>query len=509
MRKRLLDLIHHLEAGLIERAIPARLALLAALSGEHLLLLGPPGTAKSELARKLHQIFSSTQYFERLLTRFTVPEELFGPLSIKALEDDRYQRLTEGYLPQASIAFIDEIFKSNSAILNSLLTLLNEREFDNGNERVKVPLICVIAASNEMPEEAGLDALYDRFLVRYQVAPVSDKGFDALLKLSMDNTQQRHSHLLESVLDVKDIESIQQRSAAVVLDDKSLKIMQDLRRHLQNQSIYISDRRWRQTLKLLQVCAYTSEQNQISVWDCTLMMHIMWQLPEQQVLLKTWFIDALGLDVVSAELRIRKLVEAWEFQLAEDSKKITHKTSEQGEDLYTDLSGKLTTQHEHVSFAERNGEALYLAPSDQPDRTNQNKGYTLEELESTFFDRNYKQTHINGHWIDVQNYINNTQNKLVRRQVFEPLVEAFYFPREHVAAQLVEIEQTIEDVSGICAGFEAISAELKTVLNNNIWLASGMLEDVMHTINLKMPVLAEFQQRLIKLKEINTRLSVK
>jgi len=285
--------------------------------------------------------------------------------------------------------------------------------------------------------------------------------------------------------------------------------MQDLRRYLQSQSIYISDRRWRQTLKLLQVCAYTSEQKQISVWDCTLMLHIMWQSPEQQTLLKNWFIDVLNLDVASAELRIRKLVEAREFQLEEDSKKVTHKTDDQGALLYTDLSGKLTTQHEHVSFAERDGEALYLAPPDQPDRTNQNKGYTLKELESTFFDSDYKQTHIDGHWIDVQNYINNTQNKLVRRQLFEPLVEAFYFPREYIAAQGVEIEQTIEDVSGICTGFETISAELKSVLKTNIWLASGMLADAMHTINLKMPVLAEFQQRLIKLKEINASLSVK
>ncbi len=162
-----------------------------------------------------------------------------------------------------------------------------------------------------------------------------------------------------------------------------------------------------------------------------------------------------------------------------------------------------------MSFAERKGEALYLAPPDQPDRTNQDKGYTLEELEATFFDKDYKQTHIDGHWIDVQNYINNTQNKLLRRQIFEPVVEAFYFPRELVSAQLVEIEQTINDVNGVCAGFEAICTELKTVLDHNIWLGSGMLEDSMHTINLKMPVLAEFQQRLIKLKEINANLSMK
>ena len=170
-----------------------RLLLLAALAGEHILFIGPPGTAKSELGRRLAGLYKGT-FFERLLTRFSVPEvrcnslahlrtealkqltavfrsgaihiaciiwcaergpgshvdrsmqELFGPLSMRALEEDKYVRQIEGYLPYAKVAFIDEIFKANSAILNTLLTILNERLFDNGSARIKVPLICLVSS---------------------------------------------------------------------------------------------------------------------------------------------------------------------------------------------------------------------------------------------------------------------------------------------------------------------------------------------------------------------------
>ncbi|RKZ55553.1 MAG: hypothetical protein DRR08_24040 [Candidatus Parabeggiatoa sp. nov. 2] len=274
LKTKLKDLRDVLSQGLIERDTPIRLTLLAALSGEHLLLLGPPGTAKSELARRIKQAFNGGNYFERLLTRFSVPEELFGPLSIKALEEDRYERLTSRYLPTATVAFIDEVFKANSAILNSLLTLLNEREFDNGVKRDKTPLSCVVGASNELPEGEELDALYDRFLLRYQVMPVSPESFAQLLGLK-GNPKPKPD--LELRLTVEELQEIQESAELVKLPDDVMVLLQELRHFLSEQQIYVSDRRWRKVVKLLQVAAYTNGNNEVSIWDCWLLQHCLWR----------------------------------------------------------------------------------------------------------------------------------------------------------------------------------------------------------------------------------------
>lgn len=246
LKTRLASLRDTLLQSLIERDIPVRLALLAALSGEHLLLLGHPGTAKSEIARRLRHAFRDAAFFERLLTRFSVPEELFGPLSIKALEEDRYQRQTAGYLPEATVAFIDEIFKANSAILNSLLTLLNEREFDNGSERRKTPLVCAIGASNELPEGEELDALYDRFLLRFHVEPVSEAGFDALLNLRGDEMPRP---ALELRIGARELEELRRETQLVKVPDTVQSLLKALRKYLNEKKIYVSDRRWRKTEK--------------------------------------------------------------------------------------------------------------------------------------------------------------------------------------------------------------------------------------------------------------------
>src|SRR3954462_334952 len=162
---RLQEAARVMEQNFLDKQEIVRLLLVSVVAGEHLLLVGPPGTAKSALVRLFARLIDA-RYFEYLLTRFTEPNELFGPVDIRAFREGIYSRRTEGMLPEAEIVFLDEIFKSNSAILNSLLGVLNERRFSNGATVQKVPLISLFAAANEIPNDENLAAMFDRFLLR-------------------------------------------------------------------------------------------------------------------------------------------------------------------------------------------------------------------------------------------------------------------------------------------------------------------------------------------------------
>lgn len=303
-----------LENGLLEREAPARLALLAALAGVHLLLIGPPGTAKSELARRLRHAFEGARYFERLLTRFSVPEELFGPLSLAALEEDRYERLTDGYLPTASIAFLDEVFKANSAILNALLTLLNEREFDNGCERLPVPLICVVGATNEVPTDEALTAFYDRFLLRVPIAPVGDESFAALLRLPAPAMPALPGPITRAELD-----ALRARRDAVALPDAVVEALQALRALAAGQRIAVSDRRWRQAVELLRTAAASEGREAVDRWDLWLAPYCIAAEPAQLPALQEGFLAAVAEAAPLEAPWLTRAVEAFEKQLELES----------------------------------------------------------------------------------------------------------------------------------------------------------------------------------------------
>ena len=163
--QRLQQVARSLESTFLGKSEAIRLMLIAAIAGEHMVLIGPPGTAKSALIRLFAKLVDAT-YFEYLLTRFTEPNEIFGPIDIQAFRGGEYKRRMDGMLPQAEIVFLDEVFKANSAILNSLLSVLNERVYTVGGSVWKTPLISAFGASNEVPNDEDLMAVFDRFLLR-------------------------------------------------------------------------------------------------------------------------------------------------------------------------------------------------------------------------------------------------------------------------------------------------------------------------------------------------------
>ena len=298
-----------LESGLLERGTAVRLLLLAALAREHVLLVGPPGTAKSERARRLHRCFAGARYFERLLTRFSTPEELFGPLSLKALEDDRYERLIDGYLPTAGIAFLDEVFKANSAILNALLTLFNEREFDNGAGRIAAPLVCAIGASNEAPSDESLQAFHDRFLLRVPVQPVTDASFAALLQLGPGAPPAADEPVLPAQVD-----AIAVAREAVQLGDDTLAALTELRAHAAQQQLSVSDRRWRQLVGLMRVAAVTEGRASLEVLDLWLAPYVVGHNADAVPRLNDWLAQRLGA-VAQPLAGLGHAVQAFEKQL--------------------------------------------------------------------------------------------------------------------------------------------------------------------------------------------------
>lgn len=179
------EAVRRARTGLVDREVLTEVVALCAVAGEHLLVVGPPGTAKSEAVRRVsHQL--GGQYFEYLLGRFTEPNEVFGPIDLQRLREGVVEVQTAGMVPEADIAFLDEVFLGSTAILNTLLGILNERVFRRGSTVVQCPLRVCVGATNRLPEDPALDAFADRFLARVFVEPVADARLEELLESGWD-----------------------------------------------------------------------------------------------------------------------------------------------------------------------------------------------------------------------------------------------------------------------------------------------------------------------------------
>lgn len=252
-------------------------AFCALLTGSHLLLIGPPGTAKSQLANELCRKIAGAQYFQWLLTKFTTPEELFGAVSLRGLENDEYRRVTAGKLPEAHIAFLDEVFKASSSILNTLLTIMNERIFYNGTEKVKIPLISLFGASNELPsEEDELEALYDRFLLRYVVDYIrEDFRFLKMLNAEADKSD-------EGVITADELNTCKTETEKIKLPPNILKLISRIRKDLRKKGIIPSDRRYKQSVSLLKARAYLEGRGEVSEEDLRFLENVLWRDPGEK-----------------------------------------------------------------------------------------------------------------------------------------------------------------------------------------------------------------------------------
>ena len=285
IKDRIREVLQCISVGIYGKECIISKVLLCALAGESMFILGPPGTAKSLIARRLKSIFKDAKAFEYLMSRFSTPDEIFGPVSIAKLKnEDKYERLVTDYLPDASIVFLDEIWKAGPAIQNSLLTAINERIYKNGLSLIKLPMKVLIAASNELPEEGqGLEALWDRFLIRIVTNSIDDES----LFFDMVKANSSSEIMLPDSLLISDDEyfSWQEKITKVAIPNDICIIVSCIRKRLAKESekdeyqksdFYISDRRWKKIFHLMQTSAFINGRSSIDITDCLVMIHCLW-----------------------------------------------------------------------------------------------------------------------------------------------------------------------------------------------------------------------------------------
>lgn len=379
MLERFKQLLGEMNRGIYEKETEISLSLLAALAGESIILLGPPGVAKSMVARQLKTAFREAQSFEYLMSRFSTPDEIFGPVSIQKLKtSDTYERAVKGYLPTADVVFLDEIWKAGPAIQNTLLTVINEKIFRNGNREMHLPLKLLVAASNELPAKGeGLEALWDRFVIRIESRPIKlEKNFRAMLLEShadfsgstgvlghadfADNadfsdlkiTAEEYAEWAEKICKIGVKEEVLDAISAI---RKSLRAV-NVDEAAERRNIYVSDRRWKNIVRLLRTSAFMQDREEVDICDLLPIYHCLWQEPEERDAIRNIVIRALFSPFAD------KLVEM-KNALAEDIK--YHRVRRNPEDG-RDYEGEIEKLSDGLSSLERQlGENLFASADDK------------------------------------------------------------------------------------------------------------------------------------------------
>lgn len=283
-REHIRMLVDWMSQGVYEKEQIIAISLLCAVAGENMFLLGPPGTAKSMVASRLKRVFKDGKSFDYLMSRFSTPDEIFGPIAISRLKnEDRYERLTTGYLPEADVVFLDEIWKAGPSIQNTLLTIVNEHILHNGGQIMHCPMKVLIAASNELPaRDEGLEALWDRFLIRMVSNCIEND--DAFFKMIMSMSCEQ-SDLADDLFITDELYARwQNESKSVGINESVINAIKALRKtfaDLEKEDgnklrYYISDRRWRKAYRFMQTSAYLNGRMEIDMSDYLLLIHSFW-----------------------------------------------------------------------------------------------------------------------------------------------------------------------------------------------------------------------------------------
>lgn len=263
-----------------ERDVESRMIMVGMLAGQHTLLLGPPGTGKSAIVRELTSRISSARYWEILLSKFTAPSAIFGPVDVAALAQGTYRQILDGHATTCEIAFVDEIFKCSSAALNSMLSFLNERVYhpEAGGAPIACPLVSAVCASNELGEDETTAALYDRLLIRMEVDYLTEPdSFDLLLRSAVTTNGATPARTTVELADLQAVTTTE--VPAIDLSPAVITAIRDLRSDLRQREIISSDRRWKQAVRVLQAAAWLEGRDHIAVDDLAVLSHVLWDVP--------------------------------------------------------------------------------------------------------------------------------------------------------------------------------------------------------------------------------------
>lgn len=270
-QEKIIKIISELEDKFPERERLVIGAMTALIAGEHVLMLGPPGTAKSLFARRIAEATAGGSFFELLLTKFTTVEEMYGPISFSALKKDKYMRILDGFAATKRVWFLDEIFKSSSAILNCQLTAMNERMFHNGGSPVPIPLDMVLAASNEYPQDESLKALFDRFTLKYWVDYISDR--DQLERLMLAGGVDK----MNNVMNDSELDELRDLCANVPFGSQQVKILLDIKVNIEAEGFTVSDRNWVKAIKMIKARAVLSGRDVVKSSDYLILADMFWK----------------------------------------------------------------------------------------------------------------------------------------------------------------------------------------------------------------------------------------